>query len=78
MGHTTINCENIFNTKRKTQFLLIIIDLQRGVEWAGSFLKNFQKGVGGYRNSEVFATHYVVFVATELHSGTIFYQHFLT
>ena len=74
MGHTTMNCENIFNTKRK----LTIIDLQRGVEWAGSFLKNFQKGVGGYRNSEVFATHYVVFVATELHSGTIFYQHFLT
>ena len=43
------------------------------MEWVGSFLKNFQKGGGGYRNSKVLVILYVVFVATELHPHTIFF-----
>ena len=39
--------------------------------WVGSFLKNFQKGQGGYHNSEVLVILYVDFLATELHPYTL-------
>ena len=64
IGHIKMDCENIFYTKKKDtcllpfqsiiqslpylSFSLTVIELHRGVEWVGSFLKNFQKGKGGY------------------------------
>ena len=47
------------------------------VEWVGSFVKNFQKGGEGSHQNQVSLVLYVVFVATELHPDTIFFQHFL-
>ena len=63
--------------------LVIFAILTYYVKWVGSFLKNFLKERGGYRNSEVildswFVIIYVAFVITKLHPDTIFFQHFLT
>ena len=54
-----MDCENIFSKKKDTCHisfksiirslpnLLTAVNLHRGVEWVGSFLKNFQKGGEG-------------------------------
>ena len=51
-------------------FLILTYCQKKRVEFVGSFLKNFQNGVGRYRNSEVLVILYFVFVAAELHSDT--------
>ena len=60
MGHIKMECENVFNNKKKDTchksfqsimwslpYLLTVVTLRRGVEWVGRFVKNFQKGGKG-------------------------------
>ena len=58
MGHIKMDCKNSL-TKKDTwhisfksiiwssSYFLTVVNLPRGVEWVGSFLKNFQKGGEG-------------------------------
>ena len=75
-----MDCKNIINAKKKDVSYTISIHylafaifeiltyrhciVHRSEEWVGTSLRNFQKGWGEYRNSEVLVILYVVFVAT--------------